>query len=949
MKLKYILFIIILIAASRSSFATSFTWVGTTTDWANSNNWYPSGIPDSADNVTISSGTNGPLLDGNRKITNLTLSSKTINLNGYSLTVYGTATMTSGTVTNGTFYARGNLASFNGTLMDCPVDAICGYIRLSGSTFNETADFTDLGAATGTGSGGCTFNDDVTITHTGTLTYFTLANTTGDTFNGNVTFTNSSNREIHIASSGATLFNGNVIPNSTSSGGISFASGGGSATLASGKTISIGSSGFSADFLTLKNFTQNGSTAQTLTLTGTAVVNMIAATFNGNITVTAPGILLKNNTFNGTATLTRNGSSGNHQSDGGNTFNTLTLDNAGSAGRVRWATTLPDTYNADATFSSTGGQDVQIAYSGDNTFAGNITINSNKVVFNTNTGKVTFTGTNNQTLNGSYNYPFKKLAINKTSGTVTANTTLSVDDSLIFIQGKLITTSANLLTMKHGSIAYGASNSSFVSGPVKKIGNSAFVFNVGSGNTYRPLTITAPSNSTDAFTAEYYSAGQTLGSTKDTTITFVSDCGYWKLDRNVGSSNITPKFAFDSLHCDYLTVKPVHIALWNGTKWTDKGEAVTESTNKTTISAMTSYGYFVFAYNLKAGEAPQMPYELSSSSGCSGSDMLFDNDVFWISFKPDSAIVKLTLFNTDVNKWYAPIKSMDVISEYQLNQIPDTFEVWSFPCDSLLRNTSIKYAELDTSQVYILRIEKYVEGDCDGIKDSTNYYLNACVTNCKMSITPVLWGSDDIISLQTALSVAGDGDFVYPSAPNLEILIPIGQTPLIVAPGVILTGDYDLWSVGISLPSPVINLPTSPTGTRIRAEDNRAIYNAGLPPSGYLFELHKSATIQNLRIQGSMPGFQDYNFDRNLCGGIHTIPNSATTGTHEIRNCEIYNLSYAGVFVDQNCDEVNITDCQIHHIKGEGGGDAIGKGYGVWSKGKDVDNSKYNRRSCKYN
>jgi hypothetical protein len=117
------------------------------------------------------------------------------------------------------------------------------------------------------GVGGCTFNGDVTITHTGTLTYFTLANTTGDTFNGNVTFTNNSNREIHIASSGATLFNGNVTLNSTSSGGISFANGGGSATLATGKTISIGSSGFSADFLTLKNFTQNGSTAQTLTLT----------------------------------------------------------------------------------------------------------------------------------------------------------------------------------------------------------------------------------------------------------------------------------------------------------------------------------------------------------------------------------------------------------------------------------------------------------------------------------------------------------------------------------------------------------------------------------------------------------------------------------------------------------------------------------------------------------
>ena len=141
------------------------------------------------------------------------------------------------------------------------------------------------------------------------------------------------------------------------------------------------------------------------------------------------------------------------------------------------ATITGDTYNADVTFNSSG-QDVQIAYLGNNSFTGNITINSNKVVFNTSTGKVTFTGTNNQTLNGSYNYPFKKLSINKTSGTVTANTTLSVDDSLIFIQGNLITTSTNLLTMKHNSTATGASNSSFVSGPVKKVGNTAFSFPV---------------------------------------------------------------------------------------------------------------------------------------------------------------------------------------------------------------------------------------------------------------------------------------------------------------------------------------------------------------------------------------------------------------------------------------------------------------------------------------
>jgi hypothetical protein len=80
MKLKYILFIIILIAASSNSFATSYTWVGTSSSWNLSSNWSPSGIPDSADNVTIGSGTYSPLLDGNKKITNLTLSSKTIGM-----------------------------------------------------------------------------------------------------------------------------------------------------------------------------------------------------------------------------------------------------------------------------------------------------------------------------------------------------------------------------------------------------------------------------------------------------------------------------------------------------------------------------------------------------------------------------------------------------------------------------------------------------------------------------------------------------------------------------------------------------------------------------------------------------------------------------------------------------------------------------------------------------
>ncbi|MBK7391492.1 MAG: hypothetical protein IPI23_21200 [Bacteroidetes bacterium] len=55
----------------------------------------------------------------------------------------------------------------------------------------------------------------------------------------------------------------------------------------------------------LKQFTQLGNTAQNLTLTGTAVASFNGSTFYGEITVSSPGILLKNSTFNGMSSFTK--------------------------------------------------------------------------------------------------------------------------------------------------------------------------------------------------------------------------------------------------------------------------------------------------------------------------------------------------------------------------------------------------------------------------------------------------------------------------------------------------------------------------------------------------------------------------------------------------------------------------------------------------------------------
>jgi len=210
-----------------------------------------------------------------------------------------------------------------------------------------------------------------------------MGSTYGDSFQ-NLTITNTSTHEVYIGTSDTTFIEGNLILNNTGTGGIVTGNTNGVTYLASGKSIAVGGGGFTKNYLTLKNFYQQGSTAQTLTLSGTAILNLINANFEGNLTVTTPGILLKNSTFSGTTSITRNGTSGSFHCDGGNTFaGTLVLDNAGTSGRVRMANTTPDTYLGNVIFNSTNGQDVQIAYTGNNIFEGNITINSNKVVFNT--------------------------------------------------------------------------------------------------------------------------------------------------------------------------------------------------------------------------------------------------------------------------------------------------------------------------------------------------------------------------------------------------------------------------------------------------------------------------------------------------------------------------------------------------------------------------------------
>ena len=62
----------------------------------------------------------------------------------------------------------------------------------------------------------------------------------------------------------------------------------------------------------------------------------------------------------------------------------------------------------------------------------------------------------------------------------------------------------------------------YLIGSVKKIGNDAFTFPLGSaddaGGYYHPLTISAPASATDAFTAKYVYGSHGISTNADSTI-----------------------------------------------------------------------------------------------------------------------------------------------------------------------------------------------------------------------------------------------------------------------------------------------------------------------------------------------------------------------------------------------------------------------------------------------
>jgi len=232
-----------------------------------------------------------------------------------------------------------------------------------------------------------------------------------------------------------------------------------------------------------------------------------------------------------------------------------------------------------------------------------------------------FRGATTGTFTTTTNPQIDNIIINNTGGDVTLSQPMTVNTSLTLTAGALVSTATNFLSLVVNATVSGASNSSFVSGPIRKTGNNAFTFPTGRvGAGYVPIAISAPGNVGTIMTAEYL-RGTPPNATNITAagIKHISTCDYWTLDQTGIASAVNVTLNWNGNNpcngvnyvTDPTTIKAVH---YNGTSWNTASPS--NGTGSAATGSVTWTGVTVFS-----------PFALGTTASGNNNPLpvLFDN------------------------------------------------------------------------------------------------------------------------------------------------------------------------------------------------------------------------------------------------------------------------------------------------------------------------------------
>jgi len=144
----------------------------------------------------------------------------------------------------------------------------------------------------------------------------------------------------------------------------------------------------------------------------------------------------------------------------------------------------------------------------------------------------TLTITKAYTLTSTGPTTLRDLTLDLPGNALTLGAPLNLSGSLTLTSGRVVTTGTNLLSLLATATATPGNATSYVEGPLRKVGAQAFVFPVGKEGQWARLGISAPSAATTGFTAEYR-APQATSTTTNAVLAAplhnISAVDYWHL------------------------------------------------------------------------------------------------------------------------------------------------------------------------------------------------------------------------------------------------------------------------------------------------------------------------------------------------------------------------------------------------------------------------------------
>jgi len=282
-------------------------------------------------------------------------------------------------------------------------------------------------------------------------------------------------------------------------------------------------------------------------------------------------------------------------------------------------------------------------------------------------GSVIFKGISAQTSGGSKYSIFSNSTMNNSDGLILG--ALTMISHLTFIDGIITTTSSNVLYISDGGDIIGAADGKFINGPMAKMGDQDFKFEIGEGIRYAPIKISDLS-ANKTITAVYHKATPSNKDNLTSPLVKVSDIEYWVLDDPDGGSGFPPS-AYSNAKIEIFWedaalsgIKSVDsdtlkFARLNGTNWDPESAIITGAAGNASGSIGTTSNFDLNSVNVTFGSTNKYADPLPISLLSFTADCNNDNNIE----------INWTTATEQNNDYFTLLRSYDGIEYEEIDRI----------------------------------------------------------------------------------------------------------------------------------------------------------------------------------------------------------------------------------------------------------------------------------------